>query len=230
MQTKGAAGAEPTRGQRRKARTVQAILEAAERQFLERGYAPTTLEAIADEADVAVGSIYFHFAGKDDLFLAVVERAIEQLTAYEDAALIPELPPREQLMALGDGYLRFALKHPRAFHLLAFPHGEIQAKEGAAGERQARIDARADFLITRLTGIVQRVIDSGARHAIDAERAARFMWGAWNGVILLHLFPVRLRLGDAEIVAVIAEGRRILNAGFDALLGLPGDQLNEASG
>jgi TetR/AcrR family transcriptional regulator len=222
MHTDEASG-EMTRGQRRKARTVQAILEAAERQFLERGYGAATLEAIAEDADVAVGSIYFHFAGKDDLYLAVTERAIEQLTAYEDNALAGATTPRARLIALGDAYLRFALDHPRAFRLLAFPYAEIQGRDGAAAARQARIEARASFLITRLTGIVQEVIDAGARHDIDAARAARFMWGAWNGVIALHLFHDRLRLSDAEIAAVIAEGRRLLIAGFDALLGLPAE-------
>ncbi len=216
-----AANGELTRGQRRKARTVQAILEAAERQFLEHGYGATTLEAIAGAADVAVGSIYFHFAGKDDLYLAVTERAIEQLTAYEDTALAEAATPRERLIALGDAYLRFALDQPRAFRLLAFPYAEIQGKDDAAAARQARIEARANFLITRLTGIVQGVIDAGRRHDIDAGRAARFMWGAWNGVIALHLFHDRLRLSDAEIAAVITEGRRILIAGFDAILGQP---------
>jgi AcrR family transcriptional regulator len=112
MHTDEASG-EMTRGQRRKARTVQAILEAAERQFLERGYGAATLEAIAEDADVAVGSIYFHFAGKDDLYLAVTERAIEQLTAYEDNALAGATTPRARLIALGDAYLRFALDHSR---------------------------------------------------------------------------------------------------------------------
>jgi TetR/AcrR family transcriptional regulator len=209
---------EQTRGQRRKARTVQAILAAAERQFLERGYAATTLEMIAADADVAVGSIYFHFAGKDDLYLAVTERAIEQLRTYQDAAIQHATDARSRLMALGDGYLRFALEHPRAFRLLTFPLAEARALEGAADERRLRIEAQVTYLIARLTALVQDVIALGVHPTIDAARAARFMWGAWNGVITLHLFNEGLRLPDDEITAIIAEGRRILMAGFDALL------------
>jgi TetR/AcrR family transcriptional regulator len=210
---------EPTRGQRRKARTVQAILEAAERQFLERGYAATTLEMIAADADVAVGSIYFHFAGKDDLYLAVTERAIEQLRAYQDDAIQPATDARARLVALGDGYLRFALEHPRAFRLLILPLAELRTLEGTADARRLRIEAQVTYLILRMTTLVQDVIDAGAQPTIDAARAARFMWGAWNGVITLHRLNEGLRLPDDEIIAIIAEGRRILMAGFDALLG-----------
>ncbi|MBA3824412.1 MAG: TetR/AcrR family transcriptional regulator [Ktedonobacterales bacterium] len=207
----------PNRTQRRKARTAQAIIEAAEQQFLEHGYAPTTLEAIAEAADVAVGSIYFHFAGKDDLYLAVMERAVAQLDAYETAALAPELTPRERLIALGDAYLRFALDHPRAFRLMAFAQEDMSGVAGPAAERRARIDAQVEMLIARLTGIVSQMVGVGQTPAIDAPRAARFLWGAWNGVIALHLFshtPV-----EGEIAAVLAEGRRLLTAGFDALVG-----------
>ncbi len=206
----------PNRAQRRKARTAQAIIEAAEQQFLEHGYGPTTLEAIADAADVAVGSIYSHFAGKDDLYLAVMERAVAELDAYETAALAPDLAPRDRLIALGDAYLRFALDHPRAFRLMAFAQEDMSAVAGPAAERRARIDAQVEFLIARLTDIVAHMV-GGQPSTIDAPRAARFLWGAWNGVIALHLFSNNLP--DGEIAAVLAEGRRLLTAGFDALVG-----------
>src|SRR6266550_696943 len=49
--------AEGGRLARRKARTVSAILDAAERHFLERGYESTKVDDIAHDADVAVGSL-----------------------------------------------------------------------------------------------------------------------------------------------------------------------------
>ena len=50
------------------------VLAAARRVFLERGYAGATLEAIADEAGFSKGVVYSQFAGKPDLFLALLER------------------------------------------------------------------------------------------------------------------------------------------------------------
>ncbi len=54
------------------------VLAAARRVFLERGYAGATLEAIAEEAGFSKGVVYSQFAGKPDLFLALLERRIAE--------------------------------------------------------------------------------------------------------------------------------------------------------
>ncbi len=58
----------PTKGER----TRQAIEEAAYALFLENGYHGTAMRQIADRAGLALGSIYNHFASKDDIFQALI--------------------------------------------------------------------------------------------------------------------------------------------------------------
>ena len=53
-------------------RTRQALLEAAYQQFILRGFHAASMRAIADGAGITPGGIYNHFAGKDELFAAVV--------------------------------------------------------------------------------------------------------------------------------------------------------------
>lgn len=53
-------------------RTRQAILEAAYQQFVQRGFHGASMRAIAEGAGITPGGIYNHFAGKDELFAAVV--------------------------------------------------------------------------------------------------------------------------------------------------------------
>src|SRR5437016_563683 len=108
----------PNRVQQRKERVLAAILEGAERQFLEHGYTTTTLETIAAAANVGVGTIYSYFGGKDDLFLAVIERSLDMLETYQAPSFASGESPRRQLISAGDAYLRFASDHPRHFHLL----------------------------------------------------------------------------------------------------------------
>jgi AcrR family transcriptional regulator len=57
-------------------RTRQVILDAAQRQFLEGGYAATTIAAIAGEAGVSVETIYKAFGGKPGLVRAIYERGL----------------------------------------------------------------------------------------------------------------------------------------------------------
>jgi len=53
----------------------QRLLEEAQRLFRERGYAATSLEQIAEAAEVTKGAIYGHFASKEDLMISALEAA-----------------------------------------------------------------------------------------------------------------------------------------------------------
>ena len=59
---------ERTKGER----THQAILDAAYDLIIEQGYAATSVRQIAERAGLALGSIYNHFASKEEIFHAIV--------------------------------------------------------------------------------------------------------------------------------------------------------------
>jgi AcrR family transcriptional regulator len=95
-----------TRRQAQAAQTRQDILDAAHQLFLERGYAGTTLTAIAAAAGVVVETVYRAYGSKAELFKAVVRAAVagganraqvpvEQRPAI--AAVIAETDPYRQL-------------------------------------------------------------------------------------------------------------------------------------
>ena len=74
--------------------TRLALLESAARLFDEHGYAGTSVSAVARGARVTTGALYFHFGGKENLALAVVEEhfaawppMIERVLALPGAAL-----------------------------------------------------------------------------------------------------------------------------------------------
>ena len=76
-------------------RNREAILDAAQRQFLEGGYAATTIAAVAAEAGVSVETIYKAFGGKPGLVRAIYDRGLvgpEPVPAYRRA---DELRERE---------------------------------------------------------------------------------------------------------------------------------------
>lgn len=58
----------PSKGER----TRQAIEEAAYELFLEQGYSATSMRQIAKRAGIALGGIYNHFAGKDEIFQELI--------------------------------------------------------------------------------------------------------------------------------------------------------------
>jgi AcrR family transcriptional regulator len=70
--------------------TRERLLEAAAAVFARRGYHVATLEEVATEAGFTKGAVYSNFAGKDALFLALVDRElekrVEEIGAVLDAA------------------------------------------------------------------------------------------------------------------------------------------------
>jgi AcrR family transcriptional regulator len=66
------------------ARNRSKILESAERQIVLHG-PDARMEVIAEEAGVAVGTLYRHYPTKDALVAAVVETHVEQITAELEA-------------------------------------------------------------------------------------------------------------------------------------------------
>src|SRR6266545_575255 len=159
-----------TRGARRRARTRAAILDAAERAFSDLGYRRTKMEDVSEQADVAIGSIYGHFGNKDGLYLALVERAVELFARYMQQAYRPEWTPLEQVVACGDGYLRFHLEHPGAFRFLAFDGVETDAP-AVDPEQRERVAAGIDALVTEFEGKIQEAIDAGEARPLDPRLA-----------------------------------------------------------
>lgn len=54
--------------------TVQLILDTAARLFIQKGYDATTLQDIIDATKLSKGAIYHHFASKEAILIAVVDR------------------------------------------------------------------------------------------------------------------------------------------------------------
>jgi AcrR family transcriptional regulator len=67
------------RAERRRLDTRERIKEAAYALLIERGYKAVTIRAIADLADIGVGTFYLHFRDKDDVIWTVFsERAVDR--------------------------------------------------------------------------------------------------------------------------------------------------------
>lgn len=76
------------------------LIDVATRLFAAQGYDDTSIEAVLREAGVSRGSLYHHFAGKDALFLAVLERVGERIDA-DLAEAMRDAPDRVAALKTG---------------------------------------------------------------------------------------------------------------------------------
>lgn len=202
-----------SRSERRKARTAGAILDAAERLFLTRGYAATTMEDLSAAADVAVGSIYAHFGGKEGVYSALVDRALALDRRYSEEGFAGGERPLERLVGMGEGYLRFAREHPAYFRLFRFPPPDRPSAKDAPGPA-ARVAERISAEVARMAGLLREAAEEGAIRPVDPEPMARFMWAAWDGVIAAHLGPANMEISDAEFERMLNQARESLVRGL----------------
>lgn len=73
------------------------ILVVAARLLREQGYESTSLRNIADRAQIPVGSLYYHFQSKEELFAAVYEEGVTRLAAALNTAIKPLRDPWKRL-------------------------------------------------------------------------------------------------------------------------------------
>ena len=101
--------ARPLRAQRSDNR-LPAVLDAAARLFAEKGYVATSMRDIAEPCAMLPGSLYYHFAAKEDLLAAVYERGVEEIRRGVRAAVVKELEPWARLEAACAAHLETVLR------------------------------------------------------------------------------------------------------------------------
>lgn len=74
---------------------VRQILDAAQQEFAERGFAATRMDDIARRCGLSKGGLYAHFASKDEVFEALLVRSLSLPDLGDMPALRPETTARE---------------------------------------------------------------------------------------------------------------------------------------
>ncbi|TSA14698.1 MAG: TetR/AcrR family transcriptional regulator [Betaproteobacteria bacterium] len=86
------------------------ILDESARLFREKGYAATSMRDIATAVDMLPGSLYYHFAAKEDLLVAVYEEGVRLITDKVRAAIARQTDPWQKLEAAAVAHLEALLK------------------------------------------------------------------------------------------------------------------------
>lgn len=85
------------------------LLDAAARLLRLHGYHGTSMRDIAAAAGMLSGSIYYHFASKEELLVTVYEEGVRRIAEHVDAALARERDPRRRLEAACVAHLEMLL-------------------------------------------------------------------------------------------------------------------------
>lgn len=196
----------------RKARTRAAITDASARLFAEHGFERTTIEQIAEEAAVSVGSVYVHFGSKERLQLAITSEAMDINDRLIEQAQKAE-SPLQRVFGVGDAYLQFALEHPVGFRFVAMRPVE-PGDQRVVNEAERLITERLGRIILSIAADLQQAMDIGELRQEPLEDAMTFIWGAWSGVAALMLRPDSLAIDADQARRALELAKRVLTAGM----------------
>jgi AcrR family transcriptional regulator len=136
-------------------KTRERVLSAASKVFASRGYHRATVDEIASEAGFTIGALYSNFAGKEELFLALADRQVEERVA--EVAAMGDAAEGEEPNKDAAEQLRAFLERDPDWPLLFYEFWSLSVRNPELqGELAKRRDAIRDALADTLERVAQR--------------------------------------------------------------------------
>lgn len=167
----------------------QAILSAAAKVFAKHSLEGATIEMVAREAEVAVGTIYLYFSSRDDLYLNLIADRAEQLRAHYLQIFARNLAPLDELRTIASAYLDYLRESRELFlsqHSVVFSQLHTRLKRAS----ELRNFQRVMDLSHEIFGLWERTIRRAFESAVIAnsmgpKKTAAVVWASLNGAFML---------------------------------------------
>jgi AcrR family transcriptional regulator len=154
--------------------TRDRLVRAALELFTTQGYHASTTPEIAKKAGVAEGTIYRHFASKEQLLNEIYRAGLRLFVAIvKDSP--PALPAPERLEKIAAGWRDIALKNPHVVHLVLVNRVKNQ------------LDPRSRDAAKELRDEVEKLIASGKSAGLVRPGAVEVWADIWMQLVTLML-------------------------------------------
>ncbi|MGB3166424.1 MAG: TetR/AcrR family transcriptional regulator [Alteraurantiacibacter sp.] len=119
MATQPAAEANPRTPRTKRGRaTLRKLLDAAAKEFGEKGFHDASITGITARAGTALGSFYTYFESKDAIFRALVQDMSAQVARHAAEAMAPQEGALATEEAALHGFLDFARAHKEVYRIV----------------------------------------------------------------------------------------------------------------
>jgi len=157
-----------------------AMLASAAEVFARKGYEGASLQDLADAIGMQKGSLYHWIETKEDLLVAVIERAHEATSATNVRWQAAE-DPIEALRDFVAGHARVAIEHQVATTVY------LQDFESLSPARRRAVVAARDAYETKLRGLLERAQDAGRlREGVDVRVSTFAILGMVNWLTIWY--------------------------------------------
>ena len=174
------------RREREKQARQDAILEAAQEIFFAKGLDQTTIDEVAEKAELSKGTIYLYFRSKEELYISVLLKGlnilIEQFQGVRSR--VGQKTADELIREMKEIYYHFFKKYPEYFysHSLLY-HGRI--KEKIAPDIWNATHQNMRDALQLVAEIIEHGTEEGTFRKLDCWKAANSFWGGATGVMMM---------------------------------------------
>jgi len=145
---------------------LEAIREAAIRVFDAKGYHDATVSEIAAEANVGKGTVYFYYASKEDVLLAILEYHFDQMISLIERIEHLDVDPAIAAQMVLRDIIRRLEEDPDLFKIM-------EQQPLLYHERvKERFEASFGQMVTRTETLLRKGIDAGILRPFDTRVAA----------------------------------------------------------
>ena len=149
----------------------RAILQAAERLFVEKGYHTVSVEQIADAAGVSKGLIHYHFNSKEQLLVWILKDMLDKLFANLDAIAQSVESSKTKISKAIIAYLDMVHSWSGLMRIAFF-------EEALTEETKRNFVSLAEKNVMTLIGLVEEGIAKGEFRMVNSRMVANLITGA----------------------------------------------------
>ena len=154
------------------ANTRTAILSAAERLFVEKGYHAISMREIADAVGMTKAALYYHFRDKEQLFVAILERVLGELSTLIEECRTADATHRVQIERIVHQIMRLPAVRRASLRLASQELGNLDA-----ATRQRFLEQYHTQFISRITTILATGMAKGEFKSFDPSLATWALLG-----------------------------------------------------
>jgi len=157
---------------------IEAILEAAVEEFLQKGYDGASIDAIAKRAGVSKGGFYHHFPNKVVLLMEANRKLSDPVMVMAEKACTNESAYAGLSIYIKE-YLKYWVERPKELSFLFLSMSKALETEILMGYYKEYLKAMTDFFIF----MFQKAIDEGEKNSSDPSILGITLMGALDGVL-----------------------------------------------
>ena len=171
------------RKEREKEHRREEIIDAAQRIFFQKGLIATTMDEIAEAAELSKGTLYLYYKSKEDLYLAVMMRGMEMLSGMFETVVSSGEPTLRVIAKLGEAFYEFFRKHRNYYRMMHFFENP-QFHKQVSPEMLQSCSTGNQKVWKLVIDVITRGIDEGViQKGIDPKHAAVILWSNNNGLL-----------------------------------------------